>query len=358
VGYWPVVTSQRAFWKWALLGGLTATVLLVAQANAVGGLSGLLQLGEVSAVRPLIESELGDVPLAPNTGHDGQIYYAIGLDLPGEDVPEVLDHGAYRYRRALYPAVASLFGLLDGEGLLIGMVVVTVAATAAATGLAAAIASDRGQSDWFALAVLLNPGMWLSVRLLTADVMAMGLMLLGLFGFLRRRKGWTLAFALSGLAKDVYLTTPAGLAVSRDRRRWVGIVVSGAVLASWMTFLTLTMGEGFTGRGNLAWPLMGIIEASSVWGNFDSGDLLYLIFALASVAAGLVYSIVVKSWLRWPILAWSVLGIVSSNWVWDLGNNAARAFAPIAVLIALGEANRSGELSPAAAGGLGVRTSG
>jgi hypothetical protein len=30
-----------------------------------------------------------------------------------------------------------------------------------------------------------------------------------------------------------------------------------------------------------------------------------------------------------------VLGVVSSDWVWDFGNNAARAFAPIVVLLAL-----------------------
>jgi hypothetical protein len=34
-------------------------------------------------------------------------------------------------------------------------------------------------------------------------------------------------------------------------------------------------------------------------------------------------------------VAWTALAIVSSNWVWDFGNNVARAFAPIMVLCAL-----------------------
>ena len=81
----------------------------------MGGIEGLLQVGETSDVRPLIESQLGEVPLAPGSGHDGQIYYAIGLDLDGDEVGPLLDHAAYRYRRILYPLVASGFGLFDGN---------------------------------------------------------------------------------------------------------------------------------------------------------------------------------------------------------------------------------------------------
>ncbi len=331
------MTTKKAFWKWAALGAVVATLLLIGQANAVGGVTGLLHVGEVSQVRDRIESELGEVPLAANTGHDTQIYYAIGLDLRGLEVPDELDHGGYRYRRILFPAIASAFGLLDGQGLLIGMIAVTIVSTAVAAGATAAIASHFGRSDWFALAVVLNPGVWLSVRLVTADVLAMALMVAGLYIFVAGRRWGAIAmFALSGLSKDVYLATPGGMAISRQRRKWELFVVPALVLIAWMTVLTITMGEGFTGRGNLALPFMGMVESFRVWLVSETTDKLYLLFALFSVAAGIVYAIAVRSWLRWSILAWSLLAVVSSNWVWDLGNNAARAFAPIAVLIALG----------------------
>jgi hypothetical protein len=329
------VKPRQAFWKWSLLGGLTACLLIFAQANAVGGFAGLLQVGEVSRLAPLIETELGELPLSPNKGHDTQIYYAIGLDLAGDRMPDLFDHGPYRYRRILYPALASLFGLLDGHALLIGMVVLTVVSAAAASGLTAAIATSRGRSDWLALAVLLNPGVWLAVRLLTADIMALFLMLLGLFWFMRGQKWAPVAFALSGLTKEIFLVTPGALAISRDRSRWKLILIPAAALIAWMTWLTFTMGNGFTGRGNVGLPLVGMVEASAVWRTFDIADALYLVFALASVGAGLVYSVFNTSWLRWPILTWSVLGLISSSWVWDIGNNAARVFAPIVVLIAL-----------------------
>jgi hypothetical protein len=76
------------------LGCAAALALVPGQANAVGGFAGLLQVGEESAVRPLIEEQLGDIPLAPHSGHDGQISYAIGIGLIGDEVPALFDYGA------------------------------------------------------------------------------------------------------------------------------------------------------------------------------------------------------------------------------------------------------------------------
>lgn len=330
------MTAKIAFWKWSAIGAIAAGFLILAQANAVGGFSGLLQVGEVSRLAPLIEAEVGDLPLSPNKGHDTQIYYAIGIDLSGDRMPDLFDHGPYRYRRILYPAAASLFGLLDGRALLLSMVVITIAGAAVSSGLVAAIATRRGRSEWAALGVLLNPGVWLSIRLLTADILAMALMLAGLWWLLSRRK-WAapIAFALSGLSKEIYLLTPGALAAAKPRERWRLVVIPALALVAWMTWLTFTMGNAFTGRGNVGVPFLGMIEAGDVWATYDAVEWFYLAFALVSVGVGLVFSTVRRSWLRWPILSWSVLGVISSSWVWDLGNNAARVFAPILVLVAL-----------------------
>jgi hypothetical protein len=309
--------------------------MLAAQSAAMGGVTGLLQVGMNSALRPIVEAELGEVPLAPGPGHDGQIFYAIGLDLNGEFVPALLDHGAYRYRRVLYPLIASGLGVFDGHPLLWGMIGVTVVSAAVATGAVAALSRRLGRSDWVALVVLLNPGVWISIRLLTSDVMALALMVVGLAMVQGSQGRAGLAFAGSVLAKDVYLVTPAGVAIEEPRRRWLSIAVPLLALTVWMVWLTITMGEGFTGRGNLALPFTGIASAASDWPGRRGEELFYIGFALASVMIGLAFSLVRRGRLRWPILAWSVLGVVSSDWVWDFGNNAARAFAPIVVLLAL-----------------------
>ncbi len=331
----PRSVVRKAFLLWAFVGVLVAVVLLATQASAVGGSSGLLQVGETSELRPMIEAELGPVPLAPGLGHDGQISYAMGLDLAGNEVPDLLDHGVYRYRRILYPLIASVFGILDGYALLVGMIAVTIVSASVAAGAAAATLVAGGRSEWLALAVVLNPGVWLSIRLLTSDVPALALMLLALLILVEGIRRPLTALTLSVLAKDVYFATPLGLALGRDRRRWRLALVPLAALAVWMIWLTITMGEPFSGRGNLTWPFIGMIDAATNWSSFSLEGWFYLIFALSSVFGGLAYAALAKSWLRFPILIWSLLGVVSSNSVWDFANNAARAFAPIVVLISL-----------------------
>ena len=329
------MTARAAFIRWAVIGAIASGILIWAQSQAVGGIAGLLEVGETSDLRPLIEAQLGQIPLADGAGHDGQIYYAIGLDLSGDQVGPLLDHAGYRYRRILYPLLASGFGFLEGSALLIGMIVVTVLAAAVAAGATAAVATKVGLSDWAALAVLLNPGVWLSVRLLTSDTLALALMMLGLLALGSRLALPASSFALSTLAKDVFVVTPIGLAIGRDRKRWAIAGISMLVLLAWMTWLTITLGDGFTGRGNVSLPFVGLVQSADNWLQLDGDELLYLVFALITVITGLVVGVVRRSWLRWPILGWVALALISSDWVWDFGNNAARAFAPLAVLVVL-----------------------
>jgi hypothetical protein len=308
----------------------------------------MLEVGETSNLRPLIEEQLGDVPLADGPGHDGQIYYAIALDLDGSDVGPLLDHAAYRYRRILFPLLGSGFGLLDGLPLLLGMIGVNVVSFATAAGLTAAMAKRAGQRELLALAVLLNPGAWLSVQLLTCDILALALMVVALDLSLRRsRWGAGAAFGLSVLAKEVFLATPVPLAVPDVRRRWPLALAPLAGIVAWMGLLSVWVSDGFAARGNLGWPLMGIVSASANWGGLDPKEWFYLVIALGFVVVGAVWSLK-RSWLRWPITAWTVLALISSNWVWDFGNNAARAFAPIVVLVALAGCQTAADRIPVA----------
>ena len=228
----------------------------------------MLQVGETSALRPLIEDQLGQIPLFDGPGHDGQIFYAIGLDLTGDEVGPLLDHAAYRYRRILYPLLASLGGLLDGTALMYSMLVVNVIGFGAATAIVASMANRSGRSHFWGLAVLLNPGVWLSLQLMTSDVIALALMLVALSSvvWIGTSASW---FALSGLSKDVFLATPIPIGIERPRTHWLLAGVPAAMLLAWMTYLQLTLGDGFASRGNLTWPFGGMIEASTNWAFLD-----------------------------------------------------------------------------------------
>jgi hypothetical protein len=328
--------ARHAFLRWFIIGAVAGVILVVTGARSSGGVAGLLRVGDESVVRDLVESQLGPVPLTHGFGHDGQFFYAIGIDLTGEEVSANAEDWAYRYRRILYPASASLFGILDGYALLYSMIVLNILAMGVAAGAVAATASILDSSDWLGLAVILNPGVWLSVSLLTSDIAGLALMSFGLLLFVsRRERGSLISFVLSVLAKETFLVTPAGLAVSKDRSRWRYLWVPGVILILWMGITELTIGSGFATRGNLDVPLVGLIEAIPGWAEHAPIDWFYTAFTVMAVLAGLVIGVMRRSWLRWSLLGWCALAVLSSQLVWEFGNNSARAFLAVPVIAAL-----------------------
>ena len=166
---------------WFLIGVVVALLLQWLQVRAVGGdWTGLVNTGRQSALRPLIEAELGPVSTVEQAGHDGQFSYLIAVDPLGRgEAPNLFDHGAYRYRRILLPALAGGFGLWDGEGALAGLIVWSAIGMGLATAAVADLGASFGTRPWVVAGVLANPGVWLSVQLLTPDVLALGLALTG-----------------------------------------------------------------------------------------------------------------------------------------------------------------------------------
>lgn len=347
----------RAFWIWSLIGAVTAGILLIAQTMSVGGVTGLIQVGEESPLRTVIEEQLGEVPLTAGVGHDGQIFYAQGLDLVGDDIGQYFIDPAYRYRRILFPAASSLFGLLDGHALLVGMIVVVVLSAALASGSVAATATLIGRSELLGLSVILNPGVWLSVRLLTPEVMGTALMALGLLAYaLRRTASHHVAFSLSALSKEAFILTPLGLGVSRNKKQWLVAVVPAAVLLAWTLWGQINIG-GLEGEANnLEIPFVGIFEAVDWWHLGGWNNWFYLIFAFAVTAVALLLGLFRRGWLRWSLLGWAALAICASWYVWRIGNNPARVFGPMLVLIALHGRLPDGHESSPTAVTAGART--
>lgn len=324
-----------------VLGVLVGSLLVATQARSVGGVEGLLQVGAQSNLRTTIEAELGDVPLSSTGGHDGQISYAIGLDLIGDTVPPLLDDAGYRYRRFLYPAAASLLGLLDGHALLWSMVVWAVLGFGVAVAAVDAIAQTLGAHRLAVLGVVANPGAWLGVRLLTPDALGLGLALCGVALALRRRTAPAAALlAAAALAKDQFLLVAASVAlIEVVRRRPVAALASAGIptlaLGAWATWLSTTVGGGFDPRGNLGPPFAGILDAASGWSALplERGYAVTMLVILGVTAVVLVVRTPFElGVLAWP---WIALAVLSSTWVWDFGNNAVRAFAIVGAFLGL-----------------------
>ena len=335
----------RQLVAWFLIGVVVALFLAWLQVRSLGNdWTGLVNAGETSALRPLIEAELGPVAPVERAGHDGQFSYLMAVDPLGRGpAHDLFDHGAYRYRRILLPALASGFGSWTGPTALAGLIVWSAIGMGLATAAIADLGSSFGGSRWVVAGVLANPGIWLSIQLLTPDVLALGLALGGVALWRRGLQVWGVAaLALAALAKDQYVLVAAGLAGwewFRANRRTATLIMVGSAtpLLIWSLWLTAAMGEGLTARGNFSVPLIGIIDAARGWTETSSKDLAFSLIALAGlVLAAFTPFLVRSSLLRWLIWPWVALAVFSSGWVWDLGNNALRVFAPLLTLAVLG----------------------
>ena len=337
---------------WFLLSVVVAVVLQWLQVRALGGdWTGLVNTGESSNLRPLIEAELGPVATIERAGHDGQFSFLIALDPLGTGpAPDLFDHGAYRYRRILLPALGGGFGLFDGEAALAGLILWSAVGMGLATAAIVDLGASFGTRPWVVAGVLANPGVWLSVQLLTPDILALGLALTGVVLWRRGLRFWgVLGLALAALAKDQYLLVAAGLAGwewFRSHRREAVLLAAGAVtpLAIWSIWLTVTMGEGLTPRGNFSLPLVGIVSAANGWADTGAKDLTFSLIITAGLLLAAIVPLFVRSallrWLTWP---WVLVAVLSSTWVWDFGNNSLRVLAPLIVFGVLGIAAMAGK---------------
>jgi hypothetical protein len=337
---------------WFLVGVLAAVFLLYTQAKAIGGWSGLLAVGEESTLRPLIEAEFPGLRLVPGEGNDGQIYYAIGLDLAGDQAPPYINDPELRYQRIVYPAVAALGGMVGGEGLFWSMVVVSILAMGMTTAASETIRRHLGLNRWIHAGVLLNPGIWLAARQLTPDLLGLGLGLAGISLALRRKWGFAVALlAVSALTKESLVLLAGGLALWLLAERRILLMLAVGAIPSLTVVLwsfqarALAGGSGALGGGNWSLPLLGLVDASSFWPQTPLRERVMTAISLLTILVGVLAFAATKSIVaRCLLLPWLILPMVTSEWVWRFGNGSLRGFAVIGVLagIALAGAEEAG----------------
>lgn len=329
--------------SWFAVGVLVATIVQISQIAALqGNVTALLAVGELSAARPMIEQQLNDVTIVPRNGHDGQSTYLVARSLLGDPVTAgLLDDAGFRYRRILLPAIGSGFGLLPARATPIALAVANALSVGLCGAAMATMARAAGRSPWWALAGILAPGVALSLMVTTPDALALGLALTALAAHRTGRRQWTLILLVAAaLTKEAYLLFAAGLALvelpTSRRRAATTLLVPTASLALWSAVVSARVGNGFTPRGNLGFPFDGLVSSYDVMLSTGADSRFWWWFTIA----GLVGAMAVLAWhrdWRWIVLVgpWIGLALISSNWVWEIGNNAARAFAPLIPMTAL-----------------------
>jgi hypothetical protein len=291
-----------------------------------------LHVGVSSPARPQLERELGPIVPTPGSGHDGKYFYLIARSPWFWKADAALLTGlqdpAYRYGRPLYPLIAGLGGTLSPWATLAGLVLVQVIAGGL---FVAAIASLARQNHLPTRAVLLglaSPCLYSSSVLLTSDLLALALLMLGVAQWQRDRVGRSVAFfAAAALAKEYYVLTPIVLALVSARRKPGAALALGLLplvpLAVWRLAVASVLGIG-EGAGNFTWPGGGIIAAAPWWEERTAGTLAILI--VTACLAGTVRSS--RPLLRWQCFVWGLLGLCASELVWIDPNDLLRVIAP------------------------------
>lgn len=274
-------------------------------------------------------------------GHDGKFVFIQAHDpflLNPDDHAAWLDAPVYRSQRVLVAALVGIGALLGPWGVVWAMPAGMVLAVAVGAWATAGLARMHGRSSWWGLVFLLNPGLFYSYRRGTVDVLAVALLMLGVYLAAGRRfRSAAMALAAAALAKEVMILGALGMAVYQ-RREGRGIlpvvVVPLLAVAAWGSYVRLRLGVPFVavGADALTAPFRGLRDVVA------DGRLPNV--AVALVVAGLVVVTLVQA--RWrPSLpaagaaGFAVLLPVLPQSVWGGYVDAWRAAAPIMALQAV-----------------------
>ena len=333
---------QRFVAMWFIVGAVTGLFFQWTQVVSYDGRwDSLLAVGETGPGREFIQAELPDLSLVPGVGHDGQTVYIVARDpfMTDGTAAAGLDDAGFRYRRILNPLIAGGGGTFSPSGVVAGMVLLSIISYGAATAAVAHLVGSSRLSRWACVAFLLAPGMWISARLLTIDIQALALLLLGIIAI--RSKRWGVAallFTAAALTKEVYLIGAGAAAITT----WLGgqrrqaLIIGGlpvGSLVAWSWLVTLGVGAGFTPRDALGLPFQAVAASVPMWFDASAGNVL--------IGFSTLGSIVLASWAIWRsrdrllrlnLALWILVGIVSSELVWNVAINAARAVLPVWVL--------------------------
>ena len=342
------MTKSLAYWIAALL----FAALVLVKFSPQTGFTSLIRFGETGSERRL--SALRDLPLATASGsggYDGQFYAQIALDplLRGPDLAQALDAPAYRARRILAPAIASILGFGNPWWTLQAYALLNVFCWFVLGWL---LYRQIGPADRFAFArwagCMFSLGVLDSVRQSLVDLPALLLLALACEACTRSRAGRSsLWLAFANLAKETSLL--GTLALLGDpflrpfpwRRASLSLFAAVLPLALWSLYVqgNFPSAAGREGWGNFTWPLLGLLAQAKVslhevsLGNFDSR------YSFSLIA---IVGLLVQGWVVWrnPHLSspWGRMGAVYSllllflgSWVWSGYWAACRAVLPMTI---------------------------
>lgn len=340
--------SRQFYW----IISLVFVSLIAAKFDAKTGFTSLIRFGETWESRRHVL--LDGVPLATvphSNGYDGQFYAQIALDpaLRHTDTARVLDVPAYRARRILTPAIASIAGL-GSPWLTIQIYALLNVACWFALGwlLAKALPVNSAVSCARWLGCMFSMGVLESVRQSLVDLPALVLLMLAISASDQSQRTRSIVWlALGNLAKESNLLGALALCLGEPKRpiRAKSILLSFSLAATplmiWAGYVAyrLPTSAETNGTGNFTWPLLGLgwhlktCLAELLAGNWDGRFSMGLLATVGfSIQAGVLWRQpdLKSSWWRIGAI-YSLLLLFLSSWVWSGYWAVSRAVLPMTI---------------------------
>ena len=326
--------SHRVYWIAACL----FAALVAAKFNAQTGFTSLIRFGETWETRRHVL--LQGIPVATVThsnGYDGQFYAQIALDplLRHPDTARALDVPAYRARRILAPAIASVVGFGNPWWTLQAYALLNVFCWFALAWLLAKALPEPDPANFARwLGCMFSMGVLESVRQSLVDLPALLLLALAIAAQTQSRTARsTVWLTLGNLTKESNILGAFALCFGDPKRPFpfrnalLSFSLSAIPLGVWSWYVShrLPLSTESDGFGNFTWPLLGLglhlktCLNELVAGNWDGRFSMGLLGAVG-------FSTQAWALLRRPNLhsgwwrtgaAYAALLLFLSPWVWS-----------------------------------------
>jgi len=322
-----------------------AGLLLTCRYN--GNITGFFAIGDALPLSPLLARDTAWIN-AGSAGYDGQMFLTLALDpaLRNPGTLAALDNPQYRYRRIGYPLLGYMTGLGRAHLIPYALVLINVLGCAAIVLLGSLMMSPpMGARLWAfqPLALLAAPGLWVSLFLSTADLLACVLLVAGLAAMRFRRDALAaVSLCAACFVKEAYLASLLALAAFQfakgNRRSALWLAPAALLPMGWLAFVRLNIRAGTGGVSeNFGIPLVGIAEAVSDVIRREvsaaNGFELYCLLVLVAAAAVLVVDVVKAGRALSPenvaMLPLIALLVVSRPQVLDYHGGYLRVFLPL-----------------------------
>jgi hypothetical protein len=293
------------------------------------------------------EARFDEVIFAGGDGHDGKYFFLQASDpfyLHPDDHADLIDRPTYRAQRMLYPTLAGGFGMFPPLVTAWVLVSLNVIAVGVGTYLTSLVAVRLGLSPMFGLAFFINPAVFVSAVINTAEVFGMVFLMGGILMAMDRKH--TVAagmFTLSVLSRETMLLCVVGWVIfefaSRKKLRWE-MSLPFAAVAAWWVYLRWRIGylsDDVQDVRALGRPLDGFLSAFQDWiSQPERVDDLLVGLGLVLICCFFIYLAIIRRSLM-PLMAagFGLVGLLMVEEVWAHYFDSTRAMTPLITLFFL-----------------------